>query len=308
MSSGQPYIPIRPYLTSTDMTPDLRKALLAIGRDLTPASIQATVAVTAPLAIRPDPEHGEVIRNLQYGPHERHLLDIYGARGNGTPRPVVLYVHGGGFVAGDKGSADAPFYQNVGAWAAKSGFLGVTINYRLAPAGLWPAGRDDALAAVAWLHENVSRWGGDSARIWLMGQSAGAVHVADAVGELARLGKERELAGALMLSGIYDLEVLDHGPFENAYFGTDASLFAQRSPVHALATTRLPCLFTVAELDPERFQRQADRMVQATLNARGDWPRMHYLAGHNHLSPVQILGTEGDEVGPILARFIAEAP
>lgn len=301
-------LPSEPYLTSTEMTPDLNKALQAIGRDLNPASIQATIAATAPLAIRPEPQYGEVIRDLAYGPHERHRLDVYGARGSGPGRPVVLYVHGGGFIAGDKGSAEAPFYRNVGAWAAKSRLLGVTINYRLAPEGQWPAGRDDVLMAVAWLRENAPLWGGDPDRIWLMGQSAGAVHVADAVAELVRLGEERQLAGALMLSGIYDLEALDHGPFENAYFGNDASLFAQRSPIHALATTGLPCLYTVAERDPQRFQRQAERVVQARLNERGEWPRMHFLVGHNHLSPVQTLGGEHDEVGPLLARFIAETP
>ncbi|GAB7545151.1 alpha/beta hydrolase [Cupriavidus sp. 8B] len=288
------------------MNPELRTALKALGRDLNPTFIQATIALTAPRAIQPDPVDGDVIRDQMYGPHERHRLDVYGARSDGLPRPVLVYVHGGGFVAGDKGQANTPFYRNVGAWAAKSGLLGVTINYRLAPDSVWPAGRDDTLAAVAWLRDQVGQWGGDPNRIWLMGQSAGAVHVADAIAELTRVGEQHRLAGALMLSGLYDLEALDHSPLEHAYFGTDTTRFAQQSSIRGLAVTSLPCLYTVSELDPLRFQRQAACLVEARLTERGEWPRMHFLAGHNHLSPVHTLGSGDDDVGPLLTRFIAE--
>ena len=97
--------------------------------------------------------------------------------------PVLVFVHGGGFVMGDKGAPDAPFYNNVGLWAARSGCIGVTMTYRLAPAAPWPAGSEDVGAAVQFLHEAVERWGGDPKSIFLMGQSAGAVHVAGYVAE-----------------------------------------------------------------------------------------------------------------------------
>jgi triacylglycerol lipase len=74
----------------------------------------------------------EIIRDFEYGAHERHRLDLFRKRDiQGVP--VLVFVHGGGFVMGDKRSAESPFYDNIGTFAALQGFVGVTINYRLAP-------------------------------------------------------------------------------------------------------------------------------------------------------------------------------
>ena len=58
-----------------------------------------------------------------------------------APRPVLIYVHGGAFTAGNKRAPGSPFYDNIALFAARSGFVGVNITYRLAPQHQWPAGR-----------------------------------------------------------------------------------------------------------------------------------------------------------------------
>ena len=123
-----------------------------------------------------DVKHAKLEKqDLAYGPHERNRLDIFSAGGENLP--VILFVHGGGFTAGDKRSTDH-FYGNVGRYFASIGFLAATMNYRLASTDAWPSGSEDVAVAVSWLSQNVGFHGGDPSRIGLIGQSAGCCHIA----------------------------------------------------------------------------------------------------------------------------------
>jgi hypothetical protein len=83
-------------------------------------SEQSALAARVPVAVR----------DCAYGPDPRNRLDLYGAMA-GEHRPVLLFVHGGGFVMGDKGG-DAWPNAAVGRMAAEAGFVGAVMNYRLA--------------------------------------------------------------------------------------------------------------------------------------------------------------------------------
>ncbi|MBN8831375.1 MAG: alpha/beta hydrolase [Sphingomonadales bacterium] len=281
----------------------IRDSIEALGEAFTPQQIQGSMAIFAPLL--PPVDEATVIRDIAYGPHERHRLDLFGAAPQGEARPIVLYIHGGGFVRGDKGGPGDPYYNNIGAWAARQGWLGVTATYRLAPDHGWPAGSEDIAAAIDWLRAHAAGHGGDPAKIVLVGQSAGAAHVAGYVGgaKFADIAAGA-LAGAIMLSGLYDIVNLVHGPYETAYFGSDPAQFERQSSIEGLARTTLPCLFTVAEYDPELFQRQAALMIARRVAVQGKWPAFVRLEGQNHITPVHQIGSSADEVGPILARFI----
>jgi triacylglycerol lipase len=203
---------------------------------------------------------------------------------------------------GDKGKAGVPFQNNIGAWAAREGFVGATMTYRLAPEAHWPDGRDDVIAAVAHLAANADEYGVAPGEIVIMGVSAGATHVADTVanpGEAAR-----HLAGAAMISGIYDLRIAEVDDFKPQYYGADTGGWPLASSKAALAQTELPCLFTVSEFDPSDFQKQALAVVQARVAETDRWPRMHWLKGHNHISNTSQIGCEHDDLGPLLADFI----
>ena len=279
---------------SSDLTAQIR----ALGYELTPAQIEATIALMAPLAAPPGPDV-EVHRDVAYGPDPRHRLDVFVPSADATSAPVLVCVHGGGFVRGDKGAPDAPFYNNVGLWAARSGCIGVTITYRLAPAAPWPAGSEDVGAAVRFLRGTIEQWGGDPNHIFLMGQSAGAVHVAGYVAN-----SPLHIAGAILISGIYDIVRADRNPYQAAYYGEDPSRFSEQSTLGKLAATTLPCLYTVSEFDPPDFQRQAAWLVEAHTARQGRWPRVIQLPGHNHLSSVLQIGSALDTLGPELLRFI----
>jgi arylformamidase len=100
-------------------------------------------------------------------------LDIYGGGEAGAARPVVVYVHGGGWGRGDKrlGKSLAPLYVENGA-------ILVSLNYRLAPQNPYPSFMHDLAAATRWVKDNIGRRGGDPTRVVLVGHSAGAHMVA----------------------------------------------------------------------------------------------------------------------------------
>ncbi len=168
--------------------PDLAKGLAAIGRAIDPA---ATAALYAPLHRLPPYSDVRIARDIHYGPAERNRLDIFTAEPAAAARPVLLFVHGGGFVGGDKHVAGSPFHDNIGAWAARHGMVGVTMTYRLAPQAPWPAGAEDVATAVRWVRDNIGQYGGDPARLFLMGHSAGATHVSTYVAHPAIHGAKR---------------------------------------------------------------------------------------------------------------------
>jgi triacylglycerol lipase len=285
---------------------EVHARLRALGTDFTLAQINGTREIYASLV--PRPAAAQVIgRDLQYGPDARQRLDLFV-----TPRSpaTLVFVHGGGFIMGDKGEADAPFYNNVAAWALAQGYSAATIMYRLAPAHPWPTGPQDLAAVVDWLTDELPRHDVDPSRIVLMGQSAGGAHVAAYLaGQGLPADRAPGVAGAVMVSGIYD--VASFGPptdKEFAYFGEDVAVYPARSTLSGLARTRVPCLFTVSELDPPQFQRQAAGAVAARVDAHGQWPAFLWLRGHNHLSSVLQLGADVDNLGPELRRFIDTLP
>ncbi|MEU8953554.1 carboxylesterase family protein [Streptomyces sp. NPDC048518] len=111
-------------------------------------------------------------------------LDVWAPEpAGGAGLPVMVFVHGGGFVAG---STRASLYDGAG--FARDGVVLVTVNYRLGVAGFLdlpgaPRNRGllDVLAALRWVRENIAAFGGDPERVTLFGQSAGATLTAAAV-------------------------------------------------------------------------------------------------------------------------------
>ena len=106
--------------------------------------------------------------NLAYGPHERNVLDFWAAPKEG-PRPLVVYIHGGGWTGGDKTRQPEqvlPFLQNGISYAA--------IRYRLTPDNPLPAPVFDAVRAIQFIKSKAAEWNIDPTRIALTGGSAGA--------------------------------------------------------------------------------------------------------------------------------------
>lgn len=280
-----------------------RELLKSLGCELSHGMIEGTQRHLAE-AFAHSGEDAPVRRDLAYGPAERHRLDIF-TQAQAHDAPVLLFVHGGGFVTGDKSLPKLPFYDNVGHWAAAQGWVGVTINYRLAPDHMWPSGAEDMVHAVQWVRDNIAAHGGNPRRIVLMGQSAGAVHIASylALPQLQPSGGPG-VAGAVLVSGTYDPASASPNAYHLAYYGTDRTRYPDCSMVQGLVKTTIPLCFVVSEFDAIDYRRQAAMVVGAFGKARGDMPRLHWLPGHNHLSPVLAIGTGDDSLGPLVGDFV----
>jgi triacylglycerol lipase len=264
-----------------------------------------TAAIYGPLQQKEPYAGVKIERDVKYGPAERNLLDVFMPEANASPRPVMIFVHGGGFVGGNKRNPGSPFYDNIMLWATSNGFVGANTTYRLAPASPWPAGAEDLASVVQWVSEKIAERGGDPARIYLMGQSAGAVHVAGYVShpELHKV-KGGGLAGAIMVSGIYDLTGSPLGDPEIAYFGSDPSRYAERSSLKGLVEARIPLMITAAELDPPRFVEQFKKLQQATCEGSNGCAKSYMLPQHSHMSEVYAINTPDTRLTDRILEFV----
>ena len=102
--------------------------------------------------------------------HKRHVLDVYTPENRpGKSLPVMFWIHGGGWQAGDK--SDVALKPKA---LTERGFVFVSTNYRLLPEVKMDELIGDVARSVGWVHRNIARYGGDRTRIFVGGHSAGA--------------------------------------------------------------------------------------------------------------------------------------
>jgi acetyl esterase/lipase len=284
------------------MPEEIAWKLLEIGRVV---GGPETDAIYAPLQEKEPYPGVKIERDVKYGPADRNLLDVFMPDAGSSPRPVLIFVHGGAFVGGNKRKPGSPFYDNIMLWAVKNGFVGVNMTYRLAPQAMWPSGAEDVASAVQWVADKIGERGGDPARIYLMGHSAGAVHVASYVShpEFYKM-KGGGLAGAILVSGFYDLTAMQLGNPERAYFGADPSRYAEESSLQGLQTTKIPLMIASAELDPPGFVRQFDLLKEATCKGASGCARAVMLPQHSHLSEVYSINTADTRLTDQILDFV----
>jgi acetyl esterase/lipase len=285
---------------------EMAARIRALGDQIVPATIEGTAKLYGPYHEREPYQGALVTRDHAYGADARHRLDVLAPQGTGAPRPVLLFVHGGGFVAGDKYRPGSPYQDNVALWAVRHGMVGVNMTYRLAPQHPWPAGAMDVGAAVAWVRANIAAHGGDPARIILMGTSAGAAHAgAYAVNSRFHADGESGLAGLVLLSGLYDMVTAPGNELKAAYFGDDEANHVAGSTLTGLTKTQVPLLLVLTEMDPPEFQRQTLVLLEHYLQRNGRLPYFVHMMGHNHLSSTMHLNTPDTFLGERILDFMA---
>ena len=124
------------------------------------------------LALLPETTSAQSLRsNTPYvdNGHARHVLDIHHSADPGANKPVVFWIHGGGWQGGDKSDVQAK-----PDWFASKGFVFVSANYRLLPDVDMETLTRDVAKALGWVHKNIRQYGGNPDRILVGGHSAGA--------------------------------------------------------------------------------------------------------------------------------------
>lgn len=284
------------------MPEDIARKLQELGRVVDPPG---TAAIFAPLQQKEPYPGVKVERDVKYGPADRNRLDVFTPETALSARPVLIFVHGGAFVGGNKHAPGSPFYDNIMLWAVRNGFVGVNTTYRLAPQSPWPAGAEDVSATVRWVSGNIIARGGDPARVYLMGHSAGASHVATYVSHPEFWGPRGSgIAGAILVSGIYDLTSMptDAGP--SAYYGTDPALYEERSSYKGLLKTTTPLMIATAELDPPWFTEQLSWLHDGLCKSEHGCARSLTLKQHSHMSEVYSINTADTRLPDQILEFV----
>jgi len=241
-------------------------------------------------------------------------LDLYGpAAPGGPPRPVVLFVHGGGWRNGDK----AHVWAKPAAFVAH-GCLFASAGYRLAaPATPRDQGADVA-AAVAWLRDHAREHGGDGNSIFLVGHSAGA-HLAALVGTDERLLGHHGLApadlgGVVLLDGAgYDMPrqmaAARLPRMKELYrdaFGDDPEAQRDASSITHVAPGKRYPPFLIFHVGQRLDSRQQSEALAERLRTAGGAATTVHEPDKNHLTLNRELGTAGDGPTAKVLAFLDE--
>lgn len=280
-------------------TPEIAAALPGLGSELTREMVGGSMQLYGPIHAAETDDGLTVTADQAYGAHERQRLDVYAPDG-AAGLPVLLFVHGGGFVRGDKAGA-----ANIGRWFARHGVIGVTMNYRYAPESTFPMGAEDVAGALAWIHANIAALGGDPARVVIAGNSAGSVHVGDyAFHEELQLPDDGVVGAILISMPAANLTDHDLDPTrDRLYYGETGDRAAQ-SMINALDGRRIPVMVAWAEHEPALVAAQTRQLVEALAARDGHLPVADTAMGHNHISIVEHIGSADETLAPDLLEFI----
>lgn len=222
-------------------------------------------------------EEVTVVKNLVYSDSEHALLDIYRPADMAENLPLVLWIHGGGYVGGSKDSR-----QDYAMALAHEGYVVANIDYALAPEQLYPGPIFQANEALAFLEQYAHLYGADFSRVFFGGDSAGA----QIASQLAAAVSNEELAadmafqpaiaadsvkGVLLMCGLYNMDTVRATGFQNietflsAYTGTvpfeSFEHIDQLSTVQHITEDYPPAFITVGDADP--FVSQSKELVAA---------------------------------------------
>jgi len=191
------------------------------------------------------PTGARLEKDLAYGDDPAQKVDVYIPQG-ATGAPIILMVHGGAWMLGDKGNSGV-VANKVANWLPK-GYIIASPNYRMSrpPNPLDQA--DDVGRALAFVQSRAPAWGGDPSRVVLMGHSSGA-HLVALLGAdpsiTARQGAKPWLGiVALDSAALNVVETMEgkHARFYDTVFGADRSRWSKASPFDRLTTAPRPML------------------------------------------------------------------
>ena len=285
------------------MPEEIAAGIARLGKQFSVELIHETMAMYARVPRCYDPDDIQVIRDIAYGGDARQVLDIHLPKQGLARKPagVFMFVHGGGFLLGHRESR-----RHILDYFASRGYVGVNFTHRLAPEHQWPAGGLDVAAAVAWVYANIADYGGDPRRIYLMGESAGAFHVATYLLRPQLLPADTPaVAGAILVSGPFLVDSGNASEGEAAYFGDDRDRWHEIAFPGNITRTDIPVLLTLSEYDPIHIDKGVVQMIYELTVSHEATPRFRQLPGHNHISNSLSIGTGDTMLTDEILDFIA---
>ena len=239
--------------------------------------------------------------DVRYGPGENETLDIFPAANpeSGPGAPVQLFIHGGYWRAMDKNdySFIADVFQPAGATT-------VVINYDLCPAVTLDTIVEQSNRSIAWTWRNIADYGGDPARLYVSGNSAGGhltamalAHDWEADGLPADIIK-----GATPITGVMDCEpVLDITVNEEVRLEPEAA--RRLSPLRNPPRRALPLLVAVGGAEPRLWIKMSEDYA-ALCRAQGIECEYMVMPGHDHFDISRAVGDPESPLARAMVRMM----
>jgi acetyl esterase/lipase len=249
--------------------------------------------------------------DVPYGLDEKQRLDVYSPQGtNGAP--VVVFVHRGEWSKGDKsGVSYKPKFLN------EQGIVLVSVNYRLSPAATHPAHINDVAAAVRWVYDHAEQFGGDPAKIVLLGHSCGCHLVTLLALDPRYLAgvklRPSDLRGVVAWSGgAYDLvQKVQEGGMYSGYiksaFGDSPDTWRDASPVAHVGDAQAKPPFLFISVEAGNASHQAAEHLAALICQSHGRADSKLIEGRDHFTANHLLGAPDDTTGKILVEFVRSA-
>ena len=215
-----------------------------------------------------------VTRDIAYGPDPRQRLDVYAPTAPAPGRPIVVFFYGGSWDSGSKHD-----YEWVGQALAAQGYVAVVADYRVYPQVVWPAFLQDSALAVRWARDHGAAYGGEPARLVLMGHSAGACNAIDLALDgrwLRAVGVDptHDIAAAVGLSGPYDFLPVRTDELRTI-FGPEAQR-PDTQPINHVDGRAAPMLLVTGDKDTVVDPGNSDRLAAKVRAAGGVAEVIHY--------------------------------
>lgn len=218
--------------------------------------------------------------DLPYGSTRDETLDIFPAANPNAP--VFVFIHGGYWRM-----LSSKEFSCVALGLNQLGITTVVVNYSLVPKVSIDEISRQCRAAVAWVLRRIERYGGDPARVIVGGHSAGGHLTAMAL----QTDWEQEyglphdpLIGAVMVSGLYDIEPLRFSLMQ-PMLQLDDGVIRRNSPLFSVRPCTTPALITWGADEPDEFRRQSDTFIE-TWAAAGNRSKRLPQAGLNHFNAI----------------------
>ena len=263
------------------------------------------------------------LRGIEYARHGgRPLrLDVYmpAEPPGAQPRPAILQVHGGGWIAGSRREQGIPLLNHL----ANHGWVGFNADYRLSPRATFPDHVVDVKRALAWVRDNAGEYGADPGFVCITGGSAGghlcalaALTADDPELQPGFEDADTSVAAAIPFYGVYDLTdpetiyypelrqwVLERNVFKTR-FADEPERFRAASPTHRVRADAPPFLVIHGESDTLVPVADARRFVAALRRASESPVLYAELAGAEHAFDI-VPSVRTARVVEIIERFLA---
>jgi acetyl esterase/lipase len=233
----------------------------------------------------------------------KDFLDIHMPE-NANGVPVIVYFHGGRLMANSKERGD-----EVGTRLAAMGIGLVSANYRLSPAVVHPAHVQDAAAAMAWVVENIAKYGGDPDNLYLSGHSSGAylavLLALDASHLAVQSLKPDMIRGVIPISPfLYVEETAAVRP--KVVWGDDPAGWLEASVTPHIKAGKAPMLLIYADGDEDWRKLQNERFGEAMRAVGNEDTDVIEIPNRNHGSLINAINMDDDRIGDLILKFIQE--